>query len=511
MKYAVLIVFVLGVGYHAHAQSEKKALDLINAGNFSAAINELDEQLKNDPDNATLNYYMGVSLLNAGGDKSRAIPYLEKIAEQSTIQNRLYMLGRAYHFGYRFKDAIDIFGRFIKEGKGSEENLKSAPQQIIYCQNAIEIMKFPANVTIQNLGPEINTPYPEYFPFVPRDESFLLFNSRRGDKSQELPTGQFSANVYFSSEKAGKFVRAVALEGVNSYDRDEEVVGLSADGKQAIFYIESLNGDGDLYLTTLNGTTAGNSEKLPKAINSRYHEIAACLSQDGSEIYFASDMPGGYGGVDLYVVRRLPNGQWSQPQNLGPTINTEFDEDFPNLSPDGKVLFFSSKGHSSMGGYDIFKADWDPQKMRFGSVENMRFPINTPDDNLSFMMAQNGRYGYMSAVRSEGYGDLDIYRVIFRDVEPRLTLISGIVSSNESKEKFEEVLITVIDQESGEIVGDYRPNRNSWRYVMILPAGKYTMEVFGDNHEMITEDFEVFDKASFRSEMTKDIQLIKIQ
>jgi hypothetical protein len=149
--------------------------------------------------------------------------------------------------------------------------------------------------------------------------------------------------------------------------------------------------------------------------------------------------------------------------------------------------------------------------MLFGYVENMRFHINTPDDNLSFMMAQNGRYGYMSAVRSEGYGDLDIYRVIFRDVEPRLTLISGIVSSNESKEKFEEVLITVIDQESGEIVGDYRPNRNSWRYVMILPAGKYTMEVFGDNHEMITEDFEVFDKASFRSEMTKDIQLIKIQ
>lgn len=511
MRNPVLITLLCIIGLQVTAQSEKKAIDFMAEGNFSAAINELDELIKNEPENDNFNYYMGVALLNTGGDKSRAVPYLEKIVENNTIPNRLYMLGRAYHFGYRFQEAIEMFERFMKEGKGSEENQKNAPQQIVYCQNAIEIMKYPANVTIQNLGLDINTPYPEYFPFVPRDESFILFNSRRGEKSKELPNGQFAANVFYATEKAGKFMRAVALDGVNSYDHDEEIVGLSADGKQVIFYMESLSGDGDLYLANMNGPVAGKPEKLPKVINTKHHEIAACLSQEGNEIYFASDMPGGYGGVDLYVVRKLPNGQWSQPQNLGPTINTEFDEDFPNLSPDGKVLFFSSKGHSSMGGYDIFKAEWDAQKMRFGSVENMRFPINTPDDNLSFMMAQNGRYGYMSAVRSEGYGDFDIYRVIFKDVEPRLTLITGVISSDDEKEKFEEVLITVIDQASGEIVGDYRPNRNTWRYVMILPAGKYTMEIFGDNHEMITEDFEVLDKASFRSEMAKDIQLTKIK
>src|SRR5690606_30051200 len=103
------------------------------------------------------------------------------------------------------------------------------------------------------------------------------------------------------------------------------------------------------------------------------------------------------------------------PQNLGPTINTPDDEDFPNISPDGKTLFFSSRGHAGMGGYDIFKSTWDADKRKFGSVENMRYPINTPDDDMNFMLSETGRYGYMSSLRADGYGDIDIYRVTFNE------------------------------------------------------------------------------------------------
>jgi hypothetical protein len=505
-----VLIIILLVPAFTFAQTDKKAMEFFTAGNFDAAIPEFQALLDYDQHNASYNYMMGVCYLNTGGDKSRAIPYLERIKDDKSILNRLYMLARAYHYGYRFKEAIALFEQFLAEGKGNAENLASVPTYIQYCINAQEVMKYPVNVTIENMGPEINTSYAEYFPFIPKDESLLIFNSRRGDKSLEKPNGEFASNVYLSKEAQGKFGKPVFLEGVNTYDYDEEVVGLSSDGATAIYFMQSLSGDGELFMGSIAGGVAAKAEKLPRAINTKHHEIAACISREGEEIYFASDMPGGMGGVDLYVVRRLPNGEWSQPLNLGPAINTPFDEDFPNLSPDGKYLFFSSKGHSSMGGYDIFRAEWDSQKLRFGAAENMRFPINTPDDNLSFMLSESGRYGYMSAIRKEGYGDLDIYRVTFNEVEPRLTLVTGQVSSTNTKEKFEEVLLTVTDMETGEIFGDYRPNRNSWKYVMILPPGKYQLEIYADNHEVITEEITIQDKSSFRTEIKKDYLLKKI-
>lgn len=493
-----------------HAQDDKKAMELFQGGNFDGAIPELELLLESDQNHAMYNYYMGVAYLNSGMDKSKAIPYLEKVKDKKEIVNRLFMLGRAYQFGYRFQEAIEAFQLFKGEGAGAEDNLAAVDHQIQHCLNAIEIMKYPVNVRIQNLGENVNSPYPDYFPFIPKDESKLFFNSRRGDKSAELPNGAYASNVYMSIEIDGIFQKPSYMDNVNSYEYDEEIVGLSSDGSKAIVYMESVNGSGDLYLGEVTSQGISKPERLPKAINSKHQEIAACPDNDGNTIYFASDMPGGIGGVDLYVVRRLPNGDWSQPLNLGSAINTEFDEDFPNLSADGKYLFFSSRGHSSMGGYDIFRAEWDPSKLRFAAVENMRFPVNTPGDDLSFMLSETGRYGYMSAYRSEGFGDLDIYRVTFNEVDPRLTLVTGQVSSSNPKEKFEEVLITVFDEETGEIFGDYRPNRTSWRYVMILPPGKYTMEIYADNHEVVTEEFVILDKGSFRTEINKDVKLEKI-
>jgi hypothetical protein len=512
MKYLLIIcLFSLVSALNAQNSDEKKALELFTAGNFTAAAQEFGELLKDQPENQSWNYYLGVCYLNATGDKARAAVPFEKVTDKVNFPNTGYMLGRAYHYAYRFDEAIKLYEAFIKEAKGSAENMSDASVQIQYCINAKELMKYPANVSIENLGNAINTSYDEYFPFIPKNESFVIFNSRRGDQSAELPDGRFAANVYVSVEAGGKFQKPVFQESVNTYEFDEEVVGVASDGSQALFFMESVNGGGDLYLGEITNTKALKPVKLPRAINTKHQEIAACLSTEGDAIYFASDMPGGEGGVDLYVVRKLPNGDWSQPLNLGAGINTRFDEDFPNLSPDGKFLFFSSKGHSSMGGYDIFRAAWDPVKMRFSGVENLRFPINTPEDDMSFMLSGTGRYGYMSTVRKEGFGGLDIYRVTFNEVEPQLSLIIGNVTSDDDKEKFEEVLITVYDAQTDEIFGDYRPNRTNWRYVMILPPGNYKVEVYADNHEIQEYKLEVLDKASFRSQIQKDIQLKKIR
>ncbi|MBL4705125.1 MAG: PD40 domain-containing protein [Flavobacteriales bacterium] len=225
----------------------------------------------------------------------------------------------------------------------------------------------------------------------------------------------------------------------------------------------------------------------------------------GSKIYFASDRPDGYGGIDIYMCQKLPNGKWSQAQNLGPTINTKFDEDFPNISPDGKVLYFSSRGHTSMGGYDIFKAEWNPLKRKFGAVRNIGYPINTPEDNMNFRVSKSGRFGYISALRKGGFGDLDIYRVTFREVEPEYTVITGKIVPKSGEPKFEDVLISVTDEETGDIYGDYIPNMDNMRYVMILPPGKYEVFVGCYGYEEIIENIEVLDKSSFQSHIEKDI------
>lgn len=196
--------------------------------------------------------------------------------------------------------------------------------------------------------------------------------------------------------------------------------------------------------------------------------------------------------------------------NLGPTINTPFDEDFPNISPDGKTLYFSSRGHASMGGYDIFKASWDNTKRKFTGVKNMGYPINTPEDNMNFRVSETGKYGYISAVRKGGFGGLDIYRIDFEEVEAKYTVVNGTVSTKDGKKVSDELFIEITDIETGEIYGEYMPNERTLRYVMILPPGKYELYVEAPGYQEIIEEIEILDKSSFKSFIKKDIELTPV-
>jgi hypothetical protein len=207
------------------------------------------------------------------------------------------------------------------------------------------------------------------------------------------------------------------------------------------------------------------------------------------------------------LCQKLPNGKWSNPFNLGPTVNTASDEDFPNISPDGKTLYFSSKGHTSMGGYDIFTVNWDETKKKFTGIQNIGYPINTPEDNMNFRISNNKEFGYISSVRKGGYGNLDLYRVKFNRIEPRYTVIKGILKNDIESQIIEDAYIQITDQETDEIYGDYAPNEISMRYVIILPPGKYFMYVFAEGHDEIMEELEIYDKASYKHEIDKDIIL----
>jgi len=507
------LVFISTINTSLFAQDKttiKLANTFFDKENFEEALPEYLELLKSDEGNMIYNYRVGVCYLNTNIDKSNAVTYLEKVVNlEKPNLKAYYLLGRAYHFAYRFNDAITMYQKF-RELNGTGIDLNDLEKQIEYCYNAIEIMKFQLDVTFKNLGPQINSNGPDYYPFVPQDESFLVFNSKRDDGSAKMPNGSYFSEIYFSRTKNGELSKARKLDqNINTLNGSEEVVGLSSDGKYILFYFENEKYYGDLFIAELENDKVINLEKLPVEVNSSSHEIAASISSEGDEIYLASDRDGGYGGVDIYVTKKLPNGKWGLPQNLGATINTKFDEDFPNISSDGKTLYFSSKGHTSMGGYDIFKASWDNVKRTWSTVKNLGYPINTPEDNMNYRESKTGRTGYISALRAGGLGDLDIYSVTFNEVDPDYTVIKGFVTCTDTTQILKNVMISVLDLQTDEEYGSYLANPNTGRYIIILPPGKFNFLVDVPGYKIYMEDINIYGKDAYKSTISKNIKVEK--
>ncbi|MCC7301954.1 MAG: PD40 domain-containing protein [Bacteroidia bacterium] len=518
-KVFAFVLVLLSSGMFLFSQKSKDvtpkgANDKFVNGNYEDALEDYLVLLNQEPKNEKYNYRTGVCYLNSNVSKAKAVPYLEIVTRITKTEfDAWYLLGRAYMFAFRYDDAIKTFNAFKDMNKGKLENINDVARQIQFCLNAKELLNFGMDMSFDNLGAGVNSEYNDFYPFIPSDESFLIFNSRRPEGGEEKqPDGAYTSRIYISKVKDGIFMNAQPLGKLveGRYDH-EEVIGLSSKGDILLIYAEDFDGNGDIFISysdeSRNFKTA---TKLPETINSsKGAEIAASISSDGSTIYFASDRSGGLGGTDLYMSKKLPNGSWGPAQNLGPTVNTPKNEDFPNISPDSKTLFFSSDGHTSMGGYDIFKAEADPSTGHFGQPRNLGFPINSSADNMNFRISDNGRYGYIAALREKGLGDYDIYRVTFNEVDPEYTVFTGIVGVNGGKKvvNYTDVLITVTNSSSQEIVGNYLPNPFSGKYVIILPPGEYEIMVDAPGYVGSIEKIKVLDKSSYVREIQKDIML----
>jgi hypothetical protein len=486
--------------------------------NFEGALEEYLQLLEKEPKNEKYNYRIGVCYLNTNINRKKAIPYFEVVVHDHSRYepDALYLLGRSYHFAYRFDDALKAYNKFKEDGKGSAANLKDVDREIQNCYNAKELMKFPLDVTFENLGKNINTQYDDYWPFVPSDESFLVFNSKRPDGGAVMEmNGDYASGVFMSKVVNGAFSKAKNIgPPINTSEGDEEVIGLSASGETMLLYYDNMKGVGDIYLAEAD--KKGNFKKadiLDESINSvNGFEISAAITNDGMTIYFTSDRKGGMGGTDIWVSRRLPTGHWGEATNMGPEVNTEMDEDFPSVSPDGKTLYFSSKGHTSMGGYDIFKMDWDEVNKKWTNPKNLGYPINTPEDNMNFRISETGRFGYISAIRDEGYGNLDIYRVTFNNIEPKYSILKGKITSIDStqKVKYSDVFISVTNEKNQENIGNYVPNSNTGKYVIIVPPGVYSVTVEMAGFQPYSFKQNVVDKSSFKTEIDREIKLLPV-
>jgi len=467
--------------------------------NYGAALPIYLDLISRDPNNANFNFKVGFCYLNTHLEKEKSVSFLEKAvanysdnydAEAYTEKyapiESWYFLGNAYLLNYKFDDALAVLNKLLTIIPASDSSfIKEIKHTISYCQNGKELVKKPIDIIVTNLGDSINSEYSEHSPVFTADESVLIFTSKRvGSTGEKLtPDGQYYEDIYISNKIDGKWSSPKGIGNSINTDKHEASIGLSVDGQQLLIYRDD-NQDGNIYISTLNGDIWGEPEKLGSTVNTKYRESHASLSADGKSLYLASARPGGYGGMDIYVVKKLPNGEWSEAQNLGLNVNTEYDEDGPFIHPDGVTLFFSSQGLSSMGGFDIFATEIDNENKKCSLATNLGYPINTTDDDVFYNPTPDGKSAYYSSFRNGGKGHDDLYLLTLPEGdEKNLTVMTGLVTVDGKPAS--DASLTVTNTESGDIFGSYIPNSKSGKYLLVLPSDKkYNIEVTSNKGEV---------------------------
>lgn len=386
------------------------------------ARDQMESAADLDPDNLRANFRAG-ELRIITVNKSLAVKYFLRVYERDPAFrfDLEYWIGRAYQYGENFDKALEYFTLY-------QNKLKSKPnyqgkdrvppteveRRIFECQNGKEFIAKPLPFSIVNIGREINSEFEDYAPVLNEKEDEIVFTSRRQEdnlNSDVFDDNKYYEDIFFAKKNGATWSRAVNIGGrVNTAFHDSNLA-MSSDGNTLFIYNDD-NG-GDIYYSERTNGEWSEPIPLPGIINSSYEENSISISSDEKTIYFSSNRPGGYGGLDIYKATLDSKGEWSAVKNLGPKINTPFDDSSPFIDYDLKTLYFSTQGRKGMGGFDIFKSTSSEAGGggEWSEPENVGYPINTPDDDVFYVRSKDGKRAYYSSVREDGLGYTDIYMI----------------------------------------------------------------------------------------------------
>ncbi|MGQ9846859.1 MAG: hypothetical protein ACUVQP_05065 [Bacteroidales bacterium] len=513
IPFIILYYSTLTIGQElAKKEIEKQAERNWSNLNYKLAAEQYEKLLTLDNQNNDYAYRFAVSNFLAGFNINKSLKYIEPLLGKEKLPNDIpFWIGKMYMANYQFNDAIDMFNTFIA-GSGIDQNqIIDAQKHINMCLSAMQILNKPINITFENLGPNINSSANEFLPLIPENEEFLIFTS---DKQFDEVSQSFDENLYISFPEKFGWTLSKPLNYLNTFD-PEKAVGLSPDGK--ILYVcgHFANSYSDI-----NVANYKNKQFKFDPLNNVFGTLGnklttgASVTEDGKTIYFSAVRGDSYGKSDIYVIKLLPNGQWSQPKNLGEQINTKEDEIYPMISPDGKTLYFSSEGHNSMGEYDIFVSYFNEITNEWTTPQNLGYPINSPRSDYSISFSPTKKYAYIASIRNEGFGGLDIYKIIFNDIDAPLTLLKGTIYTkinNDSsiwKANQGMIDITIYDKNNN-VFGKYLYNFNLNRFVATLPSGTYTLVIKSPGFIEYREQIDILDRSLYVKEIEKSFTLIK--
>jgi hypothetical protein len=404
---------------------------MLQNGYFHHADVVTDKLLEFNPKSCNYNYRKGFLLLVSRGDFVRALPYLEKAVEKvdknydmysanekSASIDAVYHLGVAYHMAGQIDKAEAKYNEFLKLSSKKSPLVTATNLKLKQTVIARELLSKPnGNIRIRNIGNIINTSMPEYSPVISLDGSALYFTSRREWENKEsdnmidtrynLRPEDIFISMLDSTENWGIPERMEFCKP----ELNEASVAVSADERRVYIYKDATGG-GDIYFSDFSSAKFSIIAQDDRdGLNTPAWEPHCTVTLDGQTVYFVSDRKGGYGGRDIYRIDRTPDGGWSDPKNLGPTINTEYDEDSPFIAIDNETLYFSHNGPKSMGGFDVFVCVKD-EKGKWSDPKNLGYPLNTGGDEIFYTTTLDGRKGYLSSFRADGEGEKDIYEIL---------------------------------------------------------------------------------------------------
>jgi hypothetical protein len=486
----ILTLGVFSVSSSAQSNAELKRIFAQAEAYYLYEEYDLANQLYillDTPDNLNIKYKIGSCYLNIPGEKEKAIPFLEAAVKNASYYAKpdsykelkapldaYFFLAKAYMVNNELDKALNTLQTFNNlaretQKKGGMENLQYIDQQIQACNNAIQFKENPAELSKKSLGSEFSQGSWNENPAVSFDGNSLVYTERRGLLNA----------ILYSRKERNKWQPPVEISSkINSGD-DCSSCSLDKDGT-LLFLYKNDNYDGNIYSSEFINGDWTPIKKLNKNINTKFYESHASISADGKKLYFTSNRDGGQGGLDIYVSEKDASGDWGPATNLGTTINTKYNEDTPAISADDSVLYFSSEGHQSMGGFDNYRSQRLGTKWK--TPQNLGYPINTPDDDKFFQPLNNGHNAMYSM--TTGYKKKEIFYLGLGGIDVNRPFeIGGKLSLQDKAINFSEKYpIYLLNRESGDTLEIGYPNEFTGLYNFNVNQGLFKIVYTGKGY-----------------------------
>lgn len=502
------------------ASSEEELLiengRMLQENHLSHAERVINKLLQIDPYNSNYNYRKGFILVEGEHRFKDAIEYLElavkdidknydmfSLSERSSSIDAWFYLGKSYHRIGEFDKAVEAYNKFLELNNNIQTDLTEFTKLgLTQIEVARKLVQYPKkNIKIENIGGTINSPNPDYCPVISFDGSALYFTSRRSwDATVEGRNGnenelldQYTEDIYVSYRGLDQKWMPPSRLSFCDAGMNESSLSVSTDERRIYVYSDNV-GNGDIFFSDFNDNKLRTLNPYTvKDINTPFWETHCYVTMDGLNIFFTSDRDGGFGGKDIYKITKLPDGSWSKPFNLGPKINTPFDEESPFLALDNKTLYFASNGPKSIGGYDIFVSILDDGE--WSNPVNMGVPINSTDDDLFYTETVDGRKGYLSSTRENGLGNQDIYEVTndYMNVIKGVVFKAKIESLSASKNLPDDIIVKIKGNgDDSDYKSVYPRLRDGICFFLLDPCNEYELVISSKNgsNELYREKFK---------------------
>jgi outer membrane protein OmpA-like peptidoglycan-associated protein len=467
MFFTLITLFSCGTTLAQDVSSSlKKANNLYKDDQFRNALPYYEEVLKIEPDNAEALFKSGVCYLNRFSKEKALENILKAYQKDSTVSKHLrYWMGRAYHLNYKFDEALQSYTIYKSTLRKKDQRSEDLRIHLDQTKVAAELYKSPKNYLVLDMGPVINSTFSDHSPVISADGKTLYYTSRRDDgktEKEELDGEPFEDILFSKKIDSLNWGKPEEIH-FNTTGHDATCQLYDNDTKMIIYKFYR---GGDIYYSERDGDKWSDPKPFAN-INSKKFESSAFVTADGNTAYFSTNRYKKNDDLDIYYIVK-ENGNWSKVKELKGPINTKFDEDAPYITPDGKTMYFSSRGQKNMGGFDIFKSTVDDNG-NWSEPENLGYPINTPDDDVYYYMSNNGLRGYLSSYRSGGAGEKDIYEII-----PIANIVcTGFVVEDVTGKKLDDVTISYTSQKK-----EYMPSSAS---DISKDGGNYKLKVASFN------------------------------